>query len=75
MTLTPTRTADSFWEGSVYAIEPLGPKTIIHLKVRDDLMQAVGPAAYRPRVGESQFIGLDLARTHVFDGKSRAVIR
>ena len=75
MTLTAERTAESLWEGSVYAIEPLGPKTIVHLKVRDDLVQAVCPAAYRPRIGETQYIGLDLARTHVFDGKSRAVIR
>ena len=75
MTLTAARTADSLWAGSVYAIEPLGPKTIVHLKVGDDLMQAIGPASYRPRVGETQHIGLDLARTHVFDGKTRAVIR
>ena len=75
LTLTAERTADSLWTGSVYAIEPLGPKTIVHLKMGDDLMQAIGPASYRPRVGETQYIGLDLARTHVFDGKTRAVIR
>jgi multiple sugar transport system ATP-binding protein len=75
MTLAAERRADTLWEGTVYAIEPLGPKTIVHLKVGDDLLQAIGPAAYRPRIGERQYIGLDLARTHVFDGKTRAVIR
>lgn len=75
MTVCPERTGDSFWEGAVYAIEPLGSKTVIHLKVADDLIQVIGSAAYRPHVGERQYIGLDLARTHVFDGKSRAVIR
>ena len=33
-----------------YAIEPLGPKTIVHLKVGDDLDAGRWhPAAYRPR--------------------------
>ena len=75
VTLAAERRADSLWEGTVYAIEPLGPKTVVHLKVGDDLIQVIGPAAYRPRIGARQYIGLDLARTHVFDGKSRAVIR
>ena len=49
-TITAVRTADTLWEGSVYAIEPLGPKTIVHLKVGDDLMQVIGPA-FRPAAG------------------------
>jgi multiple sugar transport system ATP-binding protein len=75
MTVCPEQTDDSLWEGVVYAIEPLGSKTVVHLKVGDDLIQVIGSAAYRPHVGERQYIGLDLARTHVFEGKSRAVIR
>jgi multiple sugar transport system ATP-binding protein len=73
----PAYTSDSgaLWEGAVYAIEPLGPKTVIHLKVGGDALQVVAPSAYRPRVGEKQYLALDVARTHIFDGNSKAVIR
>jgi multiple sugar transport system ATP-binding protein len=75
MALSPSQTPASLWEGVVFAIEPLGPKTVVHLRIGEDLVQIIGPAAYRPRPGERQYVELDLARTHVFDGKSRAVIR
>jgi multiple sugar transport system ATP-binding protein len=75
MTLTPGPVSDSVWQGTVYAIEPLGPKTVIHLKVGGDMVEAIAPAMYRPRVGETQFIGLDLSSTHVFDAESKDVIR
>jgi multiple sugar transport system ATP-binding protein len=75
MKLTTQPTADSLWQGTVYAIEPLGPKTVIHLKIGEDMLEAVAPATYRPRVGETQYIGLDLASTHVFDARTKNVIR
>jgi multiple sugar transport system ATP-binding protein len=75
MKLTERPAADSLWQGVVYAIEPLGPKTVVHLKVGEDLLEAVAPAMYRPHVGEIQYIGLDLASTHVFDAKTKNVIR
>jgi multiple sugar transport system ATP-binding protein len=75
MTLTPQPGADSLWQGTVYAIEPLGPKTVIHLKVGDDMIEAIAPAMYRPHVGETQYIELDLPSTHVFDAQTKNVIR
>ena len=75
MALTPQPTADSVWQGTVYVVEPLGPKTVIHLKVGDDMVEAIAPAMYRPRVGETQYIGLDLPGTHVFDAQTKNVIR
>ena len=39
MTLSGEKNAQSLWEGTVYAIEPLGPKTVVHLKMGDDLVQ------------------------------------
>jgi ABC-type sugar transport system ATPase subunit len=73
--LTPQPTADSVWQGVVYATEPLGPKTVVHLKVGDDMVEAITPAAYRPHVGETQYIGLNLPSTHVFDAQTKNVIR
>jgi multiple sugar transport system ATP-binding protein len=75
MHLSLDRTADSVWEGSVYAIEPLGPKTVVHIKLGEEMLQAIAPSSYRPRVGERQYIGIQPERLHVFDGKTRAVIR
>jgi len=75
MKLTAQPTPDSLWQGTVYAIEPLGPKTVVHIKIGDDMLEAVAPAMYRPHVGETQYIGLDLASTHVFDAKTKNVIR
>ncbi len=73
--LTPQPTAETLWRGVVYAIEPLGPKTVVHLKVGDDLIEAIAPAMYRPHVGETQFIAMNLPMTHVFDGQTKAAIR
>ena len=74
--LSATPAADSLWEGSVYVIEPLGPKTVVHLKVGGDA--AAGDCA-RPPTGRAsvrqQHLALDLVRTHIFDGNSKAVIR
>ena len=38
-------------------------------------MEAIAPAMYRPRVGETQYIGVDLPSTHVFDAQTKNVIR
>lgn len=67
--------SQAVWEGEAYAIEPLGPKTVIHVKLGEDMLQAIAPSGYRPRVGERQYIAVDPARTHVFDGQTRMVIR
>ena len=71
----PASESTSLWEGEAYAIEPLGPKTVVHIKLGEDMLQAIAPSGYRPRVGERQYISVDPARMHVFDGKTRAVIR
>jgi ABC-type sugar transport system ATPase subunit len=73
--LTPQPTSDSLWQGTVYVIEPLGPKTVVHLKIGDDMIEAIAPAMYRPRVGEMQYIAINLPSTHVFDGQTKDVIR
>ena len=56
-------------------MEPLGPKTIVHMQVGQDILQVIAPADYRPRVGEPQWVALDLEYSHIFDGASHEVIR
>ncbi len=75
MHVYPEPSPDTLWQGSTYAVEPLGPKTIVHVQVGQDLIQVVAPANYRPRVGESQWVALDLDFMHIFDGSSQDVIR
>jgi multiple sugar transport system ATP-binding protein len=75
MHVYPQPTPDALWQGTVYAMEPLGPKTIAHVQVGDDIMQVIAAPDYRPHVGEPQWIAFDLEYMHIFDGSSREVIR
>lgn len=75
MHVYPQASPTTLWQGSVYAIEPLGPKTIVHLHVGRDLIQVIAPADYRPRLGEPQWVAVDLEFMHIFDGSSQDVIR
>jgi multiple sugar transport system ATP-binding protein len=71
----PQPRPETLWQGTAYAIEPLGPKTIVHTQMGRDLIQVIAPADYRPRVGEPQWIAFDLEYVHIFDGSSQKVIR
>ena len=71
----PAETDPDCWEASVYAIEPLGPKTVVHLKVGE--RSDPGDCAFRstaPAVGERSTSARP-GRMHIFDGKTKAVIR
>jgi len=71
----PQETPATLWRGVAYAMEPLGPKTIVHVQVGRDVVQVIAPADYRPRVGEPQALAFDLEYMHIFDGSSQDVIR
>jgi multiple sugar transport system ATP-binding protein len=71
----PERTPTSLWHGTAYAMEPLGPKTVVHVQVDQNVMQVIAPADYRPRVGELQWIAFDLDYMHIFDAGTHEVIR
>ena len=63
------------WPGSVFFVEPLGSRTIVHVQVGPDPMQVAGPGDYRPELGASQWLALDPNYLHVFDAESGQVIR
>ncbi len=71
----PNATPTTLWRGVTYAIEPLGPKTIVHVHVGRDLIQVIAPPDYRPRIGEPQWVAFDLDFMHIFDDSSQDVIR
>ncbi|HEX9118805.1 MAG TPA: ABC transporter ATP-binding protein [Anaerolineae bacterium] len=66
---------EAAWQGTVYAIEPLGPKTIVHIRVGSDVVQVIAAPSYRPRVGDPHWVVLNPAFMHVFAGDSKQVIR
>jgi multiple sugar transport system ATP-binding protein len=74
MHVQPAPTPGSIWQGVVYAIEPLGSKTIGHVQVGTEVMQVIAAPDYRPHVGETQWIALDLDYMHIFDGDSKDAI-
>ena len=63
------------WSGSIYFIEPLGSKTIVHVKVGQDILQVSAPAAYRPAIGAPLWLEFNPYYVHLFDGESGQVIR
>jgi len=60
---------------TVHFVEPLGPKTVVHLRLGRDIVRAIAPAAYRAATASVQWIGVDPAFMHIFDGNSGLVIR
>jgi multiple sugar transport system ATP-binding protein len=66
---------DAVWKGIGYALEPLGPKSIVHVQLGDDVIQIVAPVTYRTCVDSEQWVALDKDYLHIFDGKTKEVIQ
>jgi ABC-type sugar transport system ATPase subunit len=75
MHVYPEPAPDAVWEGIGYALEPLGPKSIVHVQLGDDIVQIVAPVTYRTCVGTQQWIALDQDYLHIFDGETQEVIQ
>jgi len=71
----PEPTPETLWQGMGYALEPLGPKSIVHVQLGDEVIQVVASATYRTCVGFQQWLSLDLDFLHIFDGETEEVIR
>jgi hypothetical protein len=63
------------WQGVGYALEPLGPKNIVHVQLGDDVIQVVAPVTYRTCVGTEQWVAMDHDYLHIFDGETQEVIK
>jgi multiple sugar transport system ATP-binding protein len=71
----PQPTPATLWKGTAYGVEPLGPKTVVHVQVGQDVVQVIAPADHRPSVGEPHWVAFDLEYMHIFDGSSHEVVR
>jgi multiple sugar transport system ATP-binding protein len=60
--------------GRVYAVEPLGDRTLVDIEVGDHRVVVKAPPTTRYRVGEQVRAGVDLSRVHLFDAGSESAI-
>ena len=59
---------------TVDLVEPLGSDTLVHFKLAGTGYVARVPPETRPRPGDTLTLGIDLARTHLFDPVTGATI-
>jgi multiple sugar transport system ATP-binding protein len=73
--VSPEPMPDALWQGTGYALEPLGPKSIVHVQLGDEIIQAIAPATYRTCVGTQQWLSLNQDYLHIFDGETKEAIQ
>jgi len=71
--LSKERREYSVFQSEVYVIEPQGPNYIVDLKIGTDIIKAVTPPM-ELSVGDSVWIGFEIDKIHLFDGKSSKLI-
>jgi multiple sugar transport system ATP-binding protein len=60
--------------GTVYAVEPLGDRTLVDIEIADQRIVVKAPPTASWRIGESVRAAVDLDRVHLFDAEGEAAI-
>src|SRR3954469_2958099 len=60
--------------GTVYAVEPLGDRTLVDVEIGDQRVVVKAPPTASLRIGESVRASIDLDRVHLFDADEEAAI-
>src|SRR5690349_17443756 len=60
--------------GTVYAVEPLGDRTLVDIELADQRIVVKAPPTASLRIGESVRASVDLDRVHLFDAEGEAAI-
>jgi ABC-type sugar transport system ATPase subunit len=60
--------------GTVYAVEPLGDRTLVDIEIADQRIVVKAPPTASMRIGESVRASVDLDRVHLFDADGEAAI-
>ncbi len=63
------------WPAQVFFLEPLGSRTIVHVRVGPEALQVAASGDYRPAIDSAQWLTLDANYIHVFDAESGAILR
>src|SRR3954471_20657044 len=61
-------------EGTVYAVEPLGDRTLVDIEIADQRIVVKAPPTASLRIGDSVRAAVDLDRVHLFDADAEAAI-
>jgi ABC-type sugar transport system ATPase subunit len=69
-----TQTAEGAIEAEVYAVEPLGDRTIFDLRVGDDILKARMPPTFDAAPGSRLWLNADRSRIHLFDPQTDLAI-
>lgn len=65
---------DSFIEGSVYSLEPIGNKSILIVKVEEELIRLIAPNDLQAELDSKIFIKFDMKNAMYFEHKSKEFI-
>jgi multiple sugar transport system ATP-binding protein len=60
--------------GTVYAVEPLGDRTLVDIEIADQRIVVKAPPTASLRIGDSVRAAVDLDRVHLFDAEGEAAI-
>jgi multiple sugar transport system ATP-binding protein len=60
--------------GTVYAVEPLGDRTLVDIEIADQRIVVKAPPTASLRIGDSVHAAVDLDRVHLFDAAGEAAI-
>ncbi len=76
MTIHPETDRPDLLQATTHFIEPLGPKTVIHLQLGDtDIIRVIAPPYYRATLEEPQWVEIHHRYVHIFDAQTGEVIR
>lgn len=61
---------------TTHFVEPLGPKTVVHLQLgENDILRVIAPSTYRSATGQPQWVEIHHRYTHIFDTQTGEIIR
>ena len=63
------------WRGEVDLVEPLGPRTIYHIRSGDHRFRVSAPPTLDLKTGEAVGVGVDAERIHLFDNATGLAVR
>ncbi len=67
--------AETQWRGEIDLVEPLGPRTIYHVRAGEQRFRVSAPPTLGLAVGESVGVRIDAERLHLFDDITGLVVR
>ncbi len=68
------KTINTVIPAEVYVVEPQGANLVIDLKIGDQIIKAITPLTLDAKLGQQVWVGFDLKKIHIFDGKTEKTI-